>query len=125
MTKQGGQRRKIIPDHPLTAVCVASASFKPGQPPKLSSVLSESFHQIPAFIKNVCPAFKIRTAGLDAIAPTNQKAGTSITLRRIRQFPVDSQPKQWKLVGVEQAVVTQWFDDSGITIGGMANILEK
>ena len=75
--------------------------------------------------KNVCTASEIRVAGLDITAHTNHSSGTPITLHRIGQFPVDRRPQQRELVAVDQAVINQWFDNSGITIGRMANTLEK
>ncbi len=86
----------------------------------------ESTRRIPAIIKNVCTAAEIRTSGLDlTISHTNQKAGTPITLRRIGQFPVDRRPEHRELVGEDQKIIDQWFDDSGITIGNMADTLER
>ena len=41
------------------------------------------------------------------------------------RFPVDRRPQRRKLVAVDQAVINQWFDDSGITISSMADIMEK
>ncbi len=50
---------------------------------------------------------------------------TPITLRRIGQFSVDRRLHRQELVAVDQAVINQWFDDSGITIGSMADTMEK
>ena len=88
-------------------------------------IFSESIRQIPPIIKNVCTTSEIRVAGLDITAHTNYNSGTPITLRRIGQFLVDCQPQQRELVAVDRAVINQWFDDSGITIGSMADTLEK
>lgn len=89
------------------------------------SILSESSRHIPTIIQNVYTASEIRTSGLDITAHANQKVGTPITLRRIGQFAVDRRPEHRELVGMDQTVIDQWFDGSGITIGSMADTLEK
>ena len=125
MTGQGGQRRRTVPDYFPKIPPAASALFSPSQSSKLGPIFSESIRQIPPIIKNVCTASEIRVAGLDITAHTNHSSSTPITLRRIGQFPVDRRPQQRELVAVDQAVINQWFDDSGITIGSMANTMEK
>lgn len=125
MTGQGGHRRKIIPDHLPKTFNAAFTLSSPSQSLKIYPTTSESSRPIPPIIKNICTVSEIRTAGLDVTAQTNQQSGTPITLWRIRQFPVDRRPQQRALVAVEQAVINEWFDDSGITIGSMANTVEK
>ena len=125
MTEQGGQRRRTIPDYFSKTFPAASALFSPSQSFKLGPIFSESIRQIPPIIKNVYTASEIRIAGLDITAHTNHISSTPITLRRIGQFSVDRQPQQQELVAVDQAVINQWFDDSGITIDSMADTMEK
>lgn len=88
-------------------------------------ILSESFCHVSAIIKNVCIAAKIHTSGLDITAHTNQKADTLIILQRIGQFLIDRWPKHRELADVNQTIINRWFDNSGITIGSMADTLEK
>ena len=125
MTGQGGQRRRIIPDYFSKTLLAASALFSPSPSFKLGPIFSESIRRIPPAIKNVCTASEIRVAGMDITAHTNHGSSTLITLRRIEQFPVDCRPQQRELVAVDQAVINQWFDDSGITISNMADTMEK
>lgn len=125
MISQRGQGRKIIPEHSPKALCAAFTPFLSGQLSRPFSILSESARHIPTIIQNVYTASEIRTSGLDITAHTNQKVCTPITLRRIGQFPVDRRPEQRELVGMDQTFIEQWFDGSGITIGSMADTLEK
>ncbi len=62
---------------------------------------------------------------MDITAYTNHNLSTPIILRRIGQFPVDRQPQRQEFVADYQAIINQWFDDSGITIGSMADTMEK
>lgn len=41
------------------------------------------------------------------------------------QFPVDRRPKHRVLANVNQTIINEWFDNSGITIDSMADTLEK
>ena len=125
MTGQGRHRRKTIPDYFSKTFPAASALFSPSQSFKLGPIFFELICQIPPIIKNVCTASEIRVIGLDITAHTNYSLTTPITLHRIGQFPVDCRPQQQELVAVDQAVINQWFDDSGITIGSMADTMEK
>ena len=88
-------------------------------------IISKPFRTIPPIIRNVCTIAKICTTGLDITSHTNNKTGTPISLRRIGQFPVDRQSEQRELATTDQIVVNNWFYDSGITIGSMADIVEK
>lgn len=114
MTGQGGHRRKTIPDY-----------LYAGQFPQIHSTTSEPSCPIPPIIKNVYTASEIRITGLDNTAHTYHSSSTPITLRRIGQFPIDRRPQQQELIAVDQAVINQWFDDSDITIGSMADTMEK
>lgn len=46
-------------------------------------------------------------------------------MQRIGQFLLDRWPEQRELVGVNQAIINQWFDNSDIKIGSMADTLDK
>ena len=108
MIKQGKHRRNLVSD-----------------PVSILTTISEPSRAIPSIIKNVCTVAEIRTTGLDITAHTNNKTGTPISLRRIGQFPVDRRPQQRELATTDQGVVNEWFDNSGITIGSMADTMEK
>ncbi len=73
----------------------------------------------------MCTVSEIHTFGLETTAHTNHKNGTPISLRHIGQFPVDRRPQQQELSTTDQVVMNKWFDDSGITIGSMADTVEK
>ena len=125
MTWQGGQRRKIIADYFSKTTPATFTLIFLSQSSKLGSIFSESISQISPVIKNVFTPSEIRICGLDITTHTNLNLSTSITLRRIGQFLVDRRLQRRKLVAVDQVVINQWFDDSGITIDSMADTMEK
>ena len=92
---------------------------------RILTTISEPSHTIPPIIRNICTIAKILTTGLDITAHTNNKTGTPISLRRIGQFLVDRRPEKRKLATTNQVIVNNWFDDSGITIGSIADTVEK
>ena len=124
MTGQGEQRRKIIPDYFFTTYCATSALIFLSRSFKLGSIFSESISQIPPIIKNVFTASEICIVSLDITAHTNHNLSTPITLQ-IGQFPVHRRPQRQELVVVDQGVINQCFDDSGIIIGSMADTMEN
>ncbi len=125
LTGQGEQRRKIIPDYFFKAYSATFALIFLSRSSKWGSIFSESISQIPPIIKNIFTVSEIRIAGLDITAHTNHNLSTPITLKRIGQFPVHRRPQRRELVAFDQGTINQWFDDSGITIGSMADTMEK
>ncbi len=126
MIKQGKHRRDPSPSPVSTPLYTSAVPSPSCQRSRIfTTITSESSRLIPAIIKNVCTVSEIHTLGLDTTAHTNHKNGTPISLRRIGQFPVDRRPQQRELSTTDQVVINEWFDDSGITIGSMADTVEK
>lgn len=88
-------------------------------------IISKPSCAISSIIKNVCTVTKICITGLDIMAHTNNKPGISISLRCIGQFPIDCRPQQQELVAMDQVVVNEKFENSGIIIDSIADKRKK
>lgn len=125
MIKQGKHRRNLFLG-PISILLHTFAVCSPSyQHSRIFSTKSKSSRSIPAIIKTVCTVSKIYTTSLDINTNTNHKIGTPISLRCIGQFPIDCQAQQRELAATDQVVINEWFDNNGITIGNMADTVEK
>ena len=104
----------------MSAICLLF-----GQCFRIFTTISKPSCILPPIIRNVCTITKICTTSLDITAHTNNKTGTLISLQHIGQFPVDCQHEPRELAITNQVVMNNWFDNSGITIGSMADTVEK
>jgi hypothetical protein len=44
---------------------------------------------------------------------------------QVQKFPVNRRPQQWELSAAPQEEIDMWFQESEITIGTVADTLEK
>ena len=76
--------------------------------------------KVPKTARQVCSATEVTK-----ISDDHQIAYRPLVMGQVQKFPVDRRPQQRELSAAPQEEIDMWFQESEITIGTVADTLEK
>lgn len=88
-------------------------------------IISDQSYTILLIIKKISIIIKICITSLNITTNINNKTRIPISLQHITQFLVDCQSEQQELAITNKIVVNNLFNNSGITICSIADIIKK